>query len=96
MNREHTITALTESGADYRFHHGFWYHRGYNWGKVWTFKVVAPEEVEGMTEAELHAYMRDVPQSDYPEVGKRMYISNRDGWRLSTVVTEIVEEDEDA
>lgn len=53
--------------------------------RPWTMHVVAEEQLKGLSSvAEMHAFVRDLPEAELPEVGKRFYIAGRDDWRLST------------
>lgn len=81
--------AVTESGTTYQSD-GFLIkinspRDGYYAIRPWTMRVVSEDEIKDLSSAaELHVYVRDLPPAEVPEVGKRFYVSGRDGWRLST------------
>lgn len=85
--------AITASGAEYRIdtESGFWRHRDDPLERIWEFQV-GPDEVhlpwtdEGKAQWEI---------ATEPVIGKRMYLSSREVWRISTPVVSVeVYEDE--
>lgn len=81
---------VTESGADYWIDTEalFWSHRQLNVDRLWNLKSaltdnpdlpwITPDEWETVTA---------------PVVGRRMYVSSRDYWRLTTPVVSVREAD---
>jgi hypothetical protein len=91
---------ITRSGADYEINDGFWSYRGREMGKLYTFMVTKFSDedlIEMSTEIKLpwHDIKQEFWQHSYdkemnhyvPVVGRRMYFSCPDYWRISTAVT---------
>lgn len=74
---------LTESGADYWIDtdDGFWSHRQQNVDSLVIFKVATVEE-PGLPWAALD----DWEAASEPVVGRRLYVSSMNYWRISTPV----------
>ena len=59
---------------------------------VWIMKAVYHEDIpDGLTYAELHQYIRTLPEVDMAVEGASLYVAGKDEWRLSTIVTEVEE-----
>ena len=83
----------TESGAVYEIIGGICCktgHRGevYSPFMVWTMKAIDQDNPPATWEE-----LRTIPDGD-PEIGKRMYVSGKDEWWISTKVVSIEEIDE--
>ena len=90
------IVATSESGAEYVIADGFWWHRGDGPHKTWGLKNIEDAELEAYggyrDETLFWEFVQSEPWAAKPEVGKRLFISAKRLWRLSTIIVDIKEE----
>lgn len=89
------MKVTTESGASYTLVNGICTkvdHEGYDCGafKVWTMKAIDTQLVDGKSMEEVWEVIYNTPIGE-PEVGKRLFLSGRDEWWISTPVVSIEE-----
>lgn len=56
--------------------------------RIWNFKSIPTEALATLTWLSLS----ELPDSDIPVVGERMYISGKDEWQISSVVASFEEQ----
>lgn len=85
-----TLVIKTETGSVYSIRNGIYMKNGGNPRKIWTLKSL-DADFQPINFDDLHNELEKTPNVDRPEVGKRMYISGREGWNYSTVVVSVEE-----
>lgn len=68
----------------------YWENRG-SVVKSWGLKNLDPDELPLYPEEAMWEYIQDQPWAPRPEVGKRLYLTGKSQWRISTVVVAIEE-----
>jgi hypothetical protein len=80
----------TETGSVYSIHHGI-YEKNWQFPqKVWSLKML-DADFQPQNTQELYDELSKVEEVERPVVGKRMYISGREGWDYSTVIVSVDE-----
>lgn len=82
------MKVTTESGSEYVFQAGVCIKNKRHAFKVWSLKVVDPDT--GYTWKDVWA----LPDVEQPEVGKRMYVSGKEDWYLTSPVVSVGDSDE--
>lgn len=93
------LNVRTESGGSYVLHLNeagtvvFWENRG-SVVKSWGLKNLDPQEFSVYGGEEMWEYIHDQPWAPRPQVGKRMYVTGKAQWRISTPVVAVEEVEE--
>jgi hypothetical protein len=86
------IKMTMESGSVYTYEHGIVvvdHYEGSRFAiRAWDFFAFEPEELENWND--LSKFVSEVERKK-PDVGRRVFVSGKDEWRISTKIKEIEE-----
>lgn len=85
------IVATSETGATYEIEDGFWRHRRGEWHKTWDMRNVDYETIRHYApNGEMFwVHINSQDRAEMPEVGKSLFVSGRDYWRVSTPIVKV-------